>query len=121
MGLLAQARRGRGPAPLRASVPKRPRRQPQILKGAGAIPAGGVAFLPRRAAFCASWLWSIGDLVAFEDILENAYSQSSCGLVAMTPASHAEGCQFDPGQLYCSLAGDWAKGSGSCQMHIYGC
>ena len=100
MGFLAQARRGRGPAPLRASVPKRPRRQPHILKGAGLIPAGGVAFLPRCAAFCASWLWSIGDVVAFEDVLEIAHSQSSSGLVAMTSASHAEGRQFDPGQLY---------------------
>ena len=102
MGLLAQARRGHGPAPLRASVPKRPRRQPHILKGAGSIPAGGMASLPRRAAFCASWLWSIGDLVAFEDILEIAYSQSSCGLVAMAPASHAENRQFGPGQLHCA-------------------
>ena len=25
---------------------------------------------------------------------------STCGLVAMTSASHAEGCQFDPGQVY---------------------
>ena len=27
---------------------------------------------------------------------------STCGLVAMTSASHAEGRQFDPGQVYCS-------------------
>ena len=27
-------------------------------------------------------------------------SKSSCGLVAMTSASHAEGRQFDPGQVY---------------------
>ena len=27
-------------------------------------------------------------------------SQGTCGLVAMTSASHAEGRQFDPGQLY---------------------
>ena len=26
--------------------------------------------------------------------------QSTCGLVAMTSASHAEGRQFDPGQVY---------------------
>jgi hypothetical protein len=26
---------------------------------------------------------------------------STCGLVAMTSASHAEGRQFDPGQVYC--------------------
>ena len=116
MGFLAQARRGRGPAPLRASVPKRPRRQPHILKGAGSIPAGGVAFLPRCAAFCASWLWSIGDVVAFEDILEIAYSQSSCGLVAMTSASHAEGRQFDPGQLYCAWQVAGAERSGSSPM-----
>jgi hypothetical protein len=25
---------------------------------------------------------------------------STCGLVAMTSASHAEGRQFDPGQVY---------------------
>ena len=121
MGLLAQEQRGHGPAPLRASVPERPRRPPHILKVAGSIPAGGVAFMPRCAAFRASWLWSIGDVATFEDTLGIAYPQSSCGLVAMTSASHAEGRQFDPGQLYCSLAGDWAKGSGSCQMHIYGC
>ena len=29
---------------------------------------------------------------------------SSCGLVAMTTASHAEGRQFDPGQVYISFA-----------------
>ena len=28
--------------------------------------------------------------------------QSTCGLVAMTSASHAEGRQFDPGQVYAS-------------------
>ena len=27
-------------------------------------------------------------------------SQGTCGLVAMTSASHAEGRQFDPGQVY---------------------
>ena len=27
---------------------------------------------------------------------------STCGLVAMTSASHAEGRQFDPGQVYCA-------------------
>ena len=27
-------------------------------------------------------------------------SASTCGLVAMTSASHAEGRQFDPGQVY---------------------
>ena len=31
------------------------------------------------------------------------YPQSTCGLVAMTSASHAEGRQFDPGQVY----GSW--------------
>ena len=30
-------------------------------------------------------------------------SQSTCGLVAMTSASHAEGRQFDPGQVYFSF------------------
>ena len=29
--------------------------------------------------------------------------QSTCGLVAMTSASHAEGRQFDPGQVYFML------------------
>ena len=29
---------------------------------------------------------------------------STCGLVAMTAASHAEGRQFDPGQVYLRLA-----------------
>ena len=28
------------------------------------------------------------------------FSTSTCGLVAMTSASHAEGRQFDPGQVY---------------------
>ena len=28
--------------------------------------------------------------------------QGTCGLVAMTSASHAEGRQFDPGQVYAS-------------------
>ena len=28
----------------------------------------------------------------------------ACGLVAMTSASHAEGRQFDPGQVYLSLS-----------------
>ena len=27
-------------------------------------------------------------------------ARSTCGLVAMTSASHAEGRQFDPGQVY---------------------
>ena len=34
---------------------------------------------------------------------ENRSNQSTCGLVAMTSASHAEGRQFDPGQVYLSL------------------
>ena len=29
---------------------------------------------------------------------------STCGLVAMTSASHAEGRQFDPGQVYAYLS-----------------
>jgi hypothetical protein len=28
------------------------------------------------------------------------FNTSTCGLVAMTSASHAEGRQFDPGQVY---------------------
>ena len=28
-------------------------------------------------------------------------ARSTCGLVAMTSASHAEGRQFDPGQVFC--------------------
>jgi hypothetical protein len=39
---------------------------------------------------------------------------STCGLVAMTSASHAEGRQFDPGQVY--LTAPWAQpthGSGA--------
>ena len=30
----------------------------------------------------------------------NRVLQSTCGLVAMTSAQHAEGRQFDPGQVY---------------------
>ena len=30
----------------------------------------------------------------------NPMCTGTCGLVAMTPASHAEGRQFDPGQVY---------------------
>ena len=116
MGLLAQEQRGHGPAPLRASVPERPRRPPRILKVAGSIPAGGVAFMPRCAAFRASWPWSIGDVATFEDTLGIAYPQSSCGLVAMTSASHAEGRQFDPGQLYCAWQVAGAERSGSSPM-----
>ena len=32
------------------------------------------------------------------------FCTSTCGLVAMTSASHAEGRQFDPGQVYVGLA-----------------
>ena len=42
------------------------------------------------------------ELAALHDALALAptFFQSSCGLVAMTSASHAEGRQFDPGQVY---------------------
>ena len=33
-------------------------------------------------------------------LTEAVDSQGTCGLVAMTSASHAEGRQFDPGQVY---------------------
>ena len=32
--------------------------------------------------------------------LSSVLHSSTCGLLAMTPASHAEGRQFDPGQVY---------------------
>ena len=32
------------------------------------------------------------------------FSTSTCGLVAMTSAQHAEGRQFDPGQVYFGVA-----------------
>ena len=32
--------------------------------------------------------------------LEQVVMQRTCGLVAMTSAPHAEGRQFDPGQVY---------------------
>ena len=34
---------------------------------------------------------------------DNKNKQGTCGLVAMTSASHAEGCQLDPGQVYIFL------------------
>jgi hypothetical protein len=30
------------------------------------------------------------------------HRMGTCGLVAMTSAPHAEGRQFDPGQVYCA-------------------
>jgi hypothetical protein len=33
----------------------------------------------------------------------NAYIMRTCGLVAMTSVSHAEGRQFDPGQVYFTI------------------
>ena len=36
---------------------------------------------------------------------------STCGLVAMTSASHAEGRQFDPGQVYMSMSLVKAQGA----------
>ena len=38
-------------------------------------------------------------LVIFICLYGNTLTQSMCGLVAMTPATHAEGRQFDPGQM----------------------
>ena len=35
-----------------------------------------------------------------EMIMHTSFSASTCGLVAMTSASHAEGRQFDPGQVF---------------------
>ena len=36
---------------------------------------------------------------------------STCGLVAMTSASHAEGRQFDPGQVYFTTGLSMLKGA----------
>ena len=55
---------------------------------------------------------------------------STCGLVAMTSASHAEGRQFDPGQVYVCRA--WATrnaltkgcldlGGGGCRLWAHAC
>ena len=41
------------------------------------------------------------------------YSQSTCGLAATTPASHAQGRQFDPGQVY----GSWQNASVNGRAH----
>ena len=41
---------------------------------------------------------------------------STCGLVAMTSAQHAEGRQFDPGQVYCCDAGMVLS---PCDIRIY--
>ena len=83
-------------------VPQRLRCQPHILEGASSSLAGGASFLPRCAAACTSWPCPAGDAASSGYIHGIAYSQSSCGLVAMTSASHAEGRQFDPGQVYFS-------------------
>ena len=37
------------------------------------------------------------------EALGQKHAQGTCGLVAMTSASHAEGRQFDPGQVYSHL------------------
>ena len=56
-----------------------------------------------------SWGWVVGwvvvlvvflCLVVFLSTCRFFSIQSTCGLVAMTSASHAEGRQFDPGQVY---------------------
>ena len=39
--------------------------------------------------------------------------RGTCGLVAMTSASHAEGRQFDPGQVYCRAI---AMCDGCCRL-----
>jgi hypothetical protein len=43
--------------------------------------------------------------------------RGTCGLVAMTSASHAEGRQFDPGQVYCRAI---AMCDGSCRLESHG-
>ena len=42
--------------------------------------------------------------------------RGTCGLVAMTSALHAEGRQFDPGQVYCRAI---ATCDGSCRMESH--
>ena len=90
------------PAAHEASVPERPRCQPHNRAVAGSILVGGAAFLHQRALAHTRWPCFIGNVANSDDIHDIAYPQSSCGLVAMTSASHAEGHQFDPGQLYCA-------------------
>ena len=52
----------------------------------GQVQRGGTPVWAASVLFIQSWL---------------AAYLSTCGLVAMTSASHAEGRQFDPGQVYC--------------------
>ena len=42
--------------------------------------------------------------------------QSTCGLAAMTSAPHAEGRQFDPGQVYVDLYSLWGSTATVCQV-----
>ena len=49
---------------------------------------------------------------------ETLESQGTCGLVAMTSASHAEGRQFDPGQVYFLLLTLPEKLAGPKQQHM---
>ena len=44
-----------------------------------------------------------GGYIYFINTLSRKPPKSICGLVAMTSASHAEGRQFDPGQMYAKL------------------
>ena len=46
-------------------------------------------------------LQSIGSRTAEVWLADGFDQHGTCGLVAMTSASHAEGRQFDPGQVYC--------------------
>ena len=64
--------------------------------------ADPAAALVRRGAFSTvAWL---GPIQACH-IVPVGKHQGTCGLVAMTSASHAEGRQFDPGQVYASVPG----------------
>ena len=40
--------------------------------------------------------------------------------MAMTSASHAEGRQFDPGQVYFTLAAGWRLEGGGCRLQAAG-
>ena len=71
--------------------------------------AQGCCLRQKKLAFqskgCCSTCW----FLACESVMDNK-GRSTCGLVAMTSASHAEGRQFDPGQVYIPY-GLW---QGSC-------
>ena len=52
-----------------------------------------------RSSFCRE-PHTLSRLVLSLCALKHAIPNGTCGLVAMTSASHAEGRQFDPGQVY---------------------